>query len=69
MGSVSAETWDAWLDRTLPAPQPQRPAPRWMQAMAKRHAALSSEVKALYDADYLGVIEGSFHWDPFGTKR
>ncbi len=68
MGPVSAETWDAWLDRTLPPPVPERPAPRWMQAMAKRHAALSSEVKALYDADYLGTVEGRFFWDQFGVK-
>ena len=69
MGPVSVETWDAWLDRTLPPPVPTGPAPRWAQAMAKRHAALSAEVKALYDADSLGSMADWNHWRPIHARR
>ncbi len=64
---VSMETWDAWLDHLLPAFAPNKPAPRWMQEMAKRHAALASEVKALYDVDYYAA--GAVDWTQVGGKR
>ncbi len=56
---VSTETWDAWLDYLLPSPV-TGPAPRWAQETAKRTAALASEVKALYDADYYRAANRGF---------
>ncbi len=62
------ETWDAWLDYLTP-PSEAGPGPRWAQEMAKRHAALSSEVKALYDADYLGSVADWNRWRPSHERR